>query len=394
MAKPINSLLIVSHVTHYQHDHQVYAYGPYAREIDIWADLFPQVTIAAPLRMEKPPSDCLPFASVNIDMFPQLERGGDTWWEKMFQLISLPRMLLRLSSAMQNVDAIHVRCPGNLGLLGLILAPLFAPYRVAKYAGQWNGYPDEPLSNRLQRLILASTWWKSPVLVYGHWPNQPKIIKPFFTSMMSDPQVHQALAIARTKAQAHSPVRLLFSGRLVPVKNVEVVIDAVKLLDNHGLNVKLKIIGDGPSRQELEARVRLLSLEEKIDFEGSFPYEQSLRWNEWADCLLLPSKHSEGWPKVVAEAMCYGVVPIVVDHGQLIEMVKDRGFLLANGTPHEFAEAIMQVVALGGEARKIRWQAAEWAGNYSLSSMRNELRSLLSHEWAIPESIFATGGQT
>lgn len=206
----MNNLVIISHVIHYEYDARIHAYGPYAREIEIWADLFPHVIIAAPCRSEKPPSDCLPLNRANIEMAPQLERGGNSWQEKILQILSLPVMMFRLSSSMRQADAIQVRCPGNLGMLGVILAPLFSRYRVAKYAGQWNGYPNETFSNRLQRIILSSGWWKSPVLVYGNWPKQPKHIKPFFTSMMSEEQVNHAIEVATTKRQVNHPLRLLY----------------------------------------------------------------------------------------------------------------------------------------------------------------------------------------
>jgi glycosyltransferase involved in cell wall biosynthesis len=375
------------------HNNVVSAYGPYAREIDIWADLFPQVIVAAPLRHEKPPPDCLPFSRKNIALSPQLERGGDTWQAKSLQILSLPALLLGLSAAMRRADAIQVRCPGNLGMLGVLLAPLFARYRVAKYAGQWNGYPGEPLSNRLQRSILSSAWWKSPVLVYGHWPNQPRHIKPFFTSMMSEDQVSHALKVAETKGQVHDPLRLLYAGRLAPVKHVEVLIAAAAVLRDQGFHAILKIVGDGPSRSRWERQVDALHLESIVHFEGAFPYDQALRWNEWADCLVLASRHSEGWPKVVAEAMCYGVIPIVISHGQMAEMVGGRGFALKEGSAQEFAHAIMEVNALGKDAKKVRDRAAHWAAQYSLPAMRRELRALLSREWMIPEPLLSAGAE-
>ena len=88
----MKNLAIVSHVIHYDYEDHIYAYGPYAREIEIWADLFPKITIAAPSRSEKPPSDCLLIKRNNIEMAPQLERGGSGWREKFEQIISLPAM--------------------------------------------------------------------------------------------------------------------------------------------------------------------------------------------------------------------------------------------------------------------------------------------------------------
>jgi hypothetical protein len=90
---------------------------------------------------------------------------------------------------MAESNAIHVRCPGNLGLLGVILAPLFSDKLIAKYAGQWNAHKGERKILRLQRAILKSPWWKGPVTVYGEWENQPAHIIPFFTSMMSADQI-------------------------------------------------------------------------------------------------------------------------------------------------------------------------------------------------------------
>ena len=53
----LRRLLVVSSATHYLADGQLAAYGPYTREIDIWADLFDEVVIAAPCLHERAPGD-------------------------------------------------------------------------------------------------------------------------------------------------------------------------------------------------------------------------------------------------------------------------------------------------------------------------------------------------
>ncbi len=57
----------------------------------------------------------------------------------------LPPMIWQLIACLRRADAVHVRCPGNLGLLGVLIAPLFSRRLIAKYAGQWTGYPGKPL---------------------------------------------------------------------------------------------------------------------------------------------------------------------------------------------------------------------------------------------------------
>src|SRR5687768_9124751 len=102
----IETLLVVSHVVHYRHEGRLFAHGPYTREIEIWADLFPRVVIAAPGRDGRPSSDCIPLGRANISLCSQLETGGDSWVAKARQLIALPVLIWGLRRAMAGADAI------------------------------------------------------------------------------------------------------------------------------------------------------------------------------------------------------------------------------------------------------------------------------------------------
>jgi len=146
--------------------------------------------------------------------------GGDNWHSKIIQVLALPVAIYSLCKAMSKADAIHVRCPGNLGLLGALLAPLFTRYRIAKYAGQWPNYPGESFSTRLQKSLLKSRWWGAPVTVYGQWPHQPEHIVSFFTSLMDDDQMKVAQRSA-SQRELHSFMRLLYVGRLTKSKHVD-----------------------------------------------------------------------------------------------------------------------------------------------------------------------------
>ena len=378
----VQKLLVVSHVVHYSYQGQTYAYGPYTREIDIWADLFPEVLIASPCRSAAPPADCLAFTRPNISMIPQLELGGDNYVAKLIQILRLPEIVFGLVRAMCRVDAIHVRCPGNLGLLGCLLAPLFSRRRVAKYAGQWNGYPGERPTLRLQRYLLRSKWWGAPVTVYGQWPNQPPHIQAFFTSMMTGPQVRHAVGHAEHKSTGQ-PLRILFSGRLAPEKHVEALIEALALAATEGLQFEAAIVGDGIERASLEAMVSKLGLSGRVTFVGALPFDESLKWNEWAHCLVLPSRHSEGWPKVIAEAMCYGVLCVAVDHGQLSSMLDGRGILLQAGNPREIADALVKIGEHPEKYAALSQAAAKWSAQYSLDGLREALATLLSRTWNV-----------
>lgn len=375
-------LVVLSHVVHYRHDGKLYAFGPYAREIDIWADLFPEVVIAAPCRDSAPKGDSMPFERANITIHPILKTGGDSLGAKIAQLIWLPLVIVGLSRAMAHADAIHVRCPGNLGFLGVLLARFFSRYRVAKYAGQWNGYPGENLTGRLQRWLLKSWWWGAPVTVYGEWKNQPPHVHAFFTSMMSDQQVETAVTHAREKTFSY-PLRVLFSGRLVAEKRVHVFIDAIAAVAASGIKIEVRIVGDGPLREELEAQARASGIAEFTRFVGAVPFDQSLQHYRWADCLLLPSVHSEGWPKVIAEAMCHGLICVAVDHGQVGRMLNGRGILLPSGETEQFVTALKSIADDPAKFRELGQQASHWSQRYSRDGLRSALAELLQQTWSV-----------
>jgi glycosyltransferase involved in cell wall biosynthesis len=379
----IERLLIVSHVTHFRHAGKLYAHAPYAREIDIWADLFPQIAIAAPYRECAPPGDAEAFTRSNITIVPQRETGGVDFKAKVKQIASLPALVWGLCRAMARADAIHVRCPGNLGLLGAALAPLFSRYRVAKYAGEWRGFPGEARSYRWQRQILKSRRWRAPVTVYGDWPDQPPHIVPFFTSVVTEDQMTRARASARRKLAAvpPSPLRVLFVGRLTRPKNTHVLLAALAQLRATGIRLCCDIVGEGPERAALEQQVDELGLRDCVSFAGGVEFAGVLDFYDRADVLVLASG-AEGWGKVLVEAMAFGLVCIGSNRGVVPWILGEgRGLVIAPGDAAALAAALGRVAGNAAEFQPMREQAAVWAQRLTLEGLRDALRDLMNERW-------------
>jgi glycosyltransferase involved in cell wall biosynthesis len=383
MMPEVQNLLIVSSAVHYRHGGGLFAYGPYAREIDIWADLFPRVSIAAPCRDEAPPGDCLPFTRANIEVVPQLETGGDNFRAKALQVLLLPWLVFGLCRAMRRADAIHVRCPGNLGLLAVFLAPLFSRRRVAKYAGQWSGYAGEPWTARLQRALLRSRLWRAPVTVYGRWANQPPHVVPFFTSILTDEQVARAREAAGRRRFDAAPPRVLYVGRLYEGKNVDVLLAALGELKRQGIELSCDIVGEGHLRAPLEEQAARLGLSARVEFAGGVDFERVLAFYERAGVLVLASEN-EGWPKAIAEGMAFGLVCVGSDAGFVPEMLNDgRGIIVPPGDAGALAGALRRIAASPAECTRISERASRWARKYSLEGLREALRELLASHWKV-----------
>ena len=367
-------------MVHYATSDGLYAYGPYAREIEIWADLFAEIKILAPCRHEPPPGDAVRFNRPNITVVPQRERGGDTVGAKLSLLMSVPGMIRDLVRGMSQVDAIHVRCPGNLGLLGVLIGPIFARYRIAKYAGQWTSYPGEQPTVRFQRWLLGSRWWGAPVTVYGEWDRQPEHVIPFFTSLMDADHMDRArLAIARRELS--SELRIVYLGRLSVAKNLDVLLRAMASVAARGFKLQCTIVGEGPERDSLERLAAELSIAQNVRFTGGVPHEEITSILQDADALVLVSE-TEGWPKALAEAMAFGLVCIASDRGLIPQMLGDgRGIVVEPRNVDALAKELARVAGDPERLPVMRERAAAWAQQYSLEGLREALRCLLNERW-------------
>jgi glycosyltransferase involved in cell wall biosynthesis len=373
-------LLIVSHVIHFEHQGKLHAYGPYAREIDLWADLFTEVRIACPLRKEQPPGDCVAFSRSNISVAPLAEAGGHTAAAKLRLLLTTPFIMGDLARAMLWADAIHVRCPGNIGLLGALMAPLFSRNLVAKYAGSWQQAPGEPFSIRLQRAILRK-WFKGPVTVYGEWPGEPKHIISFFTSLTTEEQMNRARRAAANRRPSEE-LRVLYTGRLSKAKNIDSLLEATARACAQGAPVRCTIVGEGPERAHLEELARKLGIDGQVCFTGGVEFEQVIQQLEQSDALVLTSE-SEGWPKSAAEAMAFGLVCIGSDRGFFKTMLAGRGVAIRPRDVDALAAVFLDLARNPERYRHMRESAAQWAQQFSLEGLGAAIRALLERHWSV-----------
>lgn len=108
----------------------------------------------------------------------------------------------------------------------------------------------------------------------------------------------------------------LFVGRLSAEKGLRVLMEAWR-----GINIPLKIVGDGPLRSELEAIVRTRAL--KVEFTGRLDRENVLGIVQRAMLQVVPSECYEGFPMVLLEAMACGTPVVASRIGSLDEIVLD-----------------------------------------------------------------------
>jgi len=370
-------LLIVTHVTHKIENNVLWAYGPYVRELRLWQKYTDELIIVAPLERDSVTPIDLPYSNGAIDFREVPSFNILNLRQVILTMLNLPKIILSVWAASKDCDHIHLRCPGNMGLVGSIVQIFFRNKpKTAKYAGNWDWSSKQPLTYRIQQLILRNTLISKnmKVLVYGDW-NETKNILPFFTASYSNKD------IIPTELRDISPrrtVNLIFVGRLHSGKQPSKCVDVVNILIRRGIKCRLDFYGSGPELDSLSQRVSELGLDEEIRIHGNVDSIRLIEAYKKAHFLVFLSK-SEGWPKAVAESMFWGCVPLTTPVSCVEEMVGygDRGDIISLGAP-EVASRIVHYINSSKEYIDKAGRAMTWSRQYTLEKFEKEIQKLLS----------------
>lgn len=350
------------------------AYAPYVKEMDLWMQFVDRTTFVCPTRYKrKLLTSAFNKQDIIVKGLKRLELH--TAIAAITSLITLPYQTVILWNEMRKADHIHFRAPGNLCLLACFVQILFpSKKKTAKYAGNWYPKAKQPLSYRMQKWLLSNTFFTKnmQVLVYGEWEGMTKNIKPFFTASYFDNEKEEIL-----KRDYKQPFKAVFVGTLTDNKRPYETAELLWKLRGEGLRMSLEFFGEGEVRQDIDWYRSDNGLKDHIKLRGNQPSEIVKEAYKNADFVILLSK-SEGWPKVVAEAMFWGAIPIVSKVSCVPWMLGNgkRGFLIddvSNINLKELKEALENSVDLDRMSK----EAVQWSRQYTMDTFATEIEKLL-----------------
>lgn len=369
------NFVIITHVPHIKQGSNYYGYAPYVREMNIWLKYVDQVTVVAPIENSKLDTLDLNYQHENLTFKAVSSFDTTTFFNSIATLFKLPYILWRIFVAMKDADHIHLRCPGNMGLLGC-LVQIFFPNtpKTAKYAGNWDPNAKQPLSYKIQKWILNHTFLTQnmQVLVYGEWENSSKNIKPFFTATYSDSKKE----IIQPRS-LHQTIHFVFIGTLSVGKRPLYAIQLVENLKKIGVDVQLSIFGNGILYSELERYIVSNHLDAFVFLKGNRDKDEVEMALKESHFLILPSK-SEGWPKVVAEAMFWSCLPLTTPVSCVNYMIgnEKRGRLL-NLNLEEDVQLVCELIENEALYMKMCIEARNWSQQFTTEYFENEIVKLV-----------------
>ncbi len=154
---------------------------------------------------------------------------------------------------------------------------------------------------------------------------------------------------------ASRPLRVLFVGRFVEKKGLNVLFRALARLQENGHPVQLTLLGDGPLEAPLRSMSTMLGLDSCVRWEGVVPREEVGQRMQDHDLLVMPSVVSregdrDGVPNVVLEAMACGLPVVGSNAGSLPEVLDERtGWVFPAGDDGGLADTVERFLVAPGK---------------------------------------------
>ena len=364
---------VFTHAEHFEGKDTYYSYDPYIREMNIWFDFVDEVSILAPLKYRKDAIDSS-YARKNLEFVPIKTIRFTSFKSSLISFFKIPVIALEIYKAMHKTDHIHIRCPGNIGLLAALFQILFPKKtKTIKYAGNWDPNSKQPWTYRFQKWIIKNDLLtrRANVLVYGEWPNQTNNIIPFFTASYLESN-------RETYLKGFSfPQKFIFAGTLSEGKRPLLAVQIIHKLIQAKCNVFLDIYGSGIMEESICKYIEDYGLSSRIIVHGNQNAQVIMDAYRSSHFSILPSK-SEGWPKALAEAMFFGCIPVATSVSCVPWMLGygKRGIII-EPEANLAAQKIKSFLYDKKKLNKISIDAQQWSQVYTLEKFRIEIKNLL-----------------
>ncbi len=167
---------------------------------------------------------------------------------------------------------------------------------------------------------------------------------------------------------------ILFAGRLIKEKNVDMLLEAVNHLRQTVTDIKCHIIGDGPEKERLIGLACECRLLDNVKFSGFMGYDEIIACMKSSKVFVLPSTR-EGFGMVVIEAFACGVPVITVKNQRNAAsmLVSEGTGFVVDTDARELSDAVRTIITDGVLRKKMSAAALGVSRAYDWDMMVNEL---------------------
>lgn len=307
----------------------------------------------------------------------------------------LPRVILTLRKEIASSDAIMVIHNDFLGMLAIWEARNRHKSHLFfiggnqeevvrhKYSG-WKRWAAVWLARFFDRVDQYWLDRGTLVLVTGselldRLAGNGRRVFPYFTSL-----VHESdICTLPSPKILHEQVNILYVGFLNNNKGIDVLLQAIaKYSHRFGINTKLHLVGEGPARPSLETLCHKLRIENDVTFYGFIGDKMDLaEIYRQCDLFVLPSR-SEGIPKVLLEAMAYGLPILTTNVGGIPDFIQngENGVMVRPDDIDALGRALATLIDDNVFREKLVQGGRNYIRKHTMEAQAAEITSYLLHE--------------
>lgn len=257
----------------------------------------------------------------------------------------------RLSDALrrQGADHLHVHfshVPGTIGMYASLMSGV--PCTIVAHANDVyvQGSLLRQKAQRSKAMVAISHAMRHELEQRGIATERIRVIRcaaaPAFGARADSPST--------AAAGRHTRWVVGGLGRLVAKKGFADLLDATALLRDAGVDLELRIAGNGPENERLRAHAAALGLQAQVRFDGALAPAEVPAWMAALDCFVLPCTLAgdgdrDGIPVVLMEAMASGIPVVSSALSGIPELVIEgqTGLLARPGDVHAIASAMRRL---------------------------------------------------
>lgn len=349
--------------------------------------MFPQVTFYCSLAAENDPvwaRECTQkFDLPHLNICPVPLKAGQPLLGGFGQMAVYWRTITK-------TDVVCIDLPGELGFFAALVCRLRGRKYFVRVLGDWGKAIQLDYQGSVSGRIKAfvADWMARTVVtraelalfqgqeLLGKYAEQTKDIA-------KRDMVHSTLApdmfYERGGQSFHTPLRLITVSRLVPLKGLDVLLQAMQALAEQQIEVEWWCVGEGPARAALTALAAALGQTERVRFFGSVPNGPELyRLYQEADIFLLPSL-TEGISQSLLEALAHSLPAVASEVGGIPGVLTDQvnGLLVPPGDSVALAEAIRKLVESPALATQLQQAGYARAQYFRADLLRQGFRDMI-----------------
>lgn len=377
--------------------------GGFPFQMQALSELFAQTTLLLPIRQPVVRnsialSGIKPLAGHNLRVIPLPEPAGSDLRRKIAMLTWLPQNLPKIWQEIARADAVHAPVPGDLGFIGILVALFQRKPIFIRHCGTW-GEPVTLADHILFWLLERIAGGRNVILATGGADIPPSKKNPnihwIFSTTLTEGELAKMRAVpspslcvraspfggAGRSHRGGEPLRLVTVCRLTEAKNTQAILRALPSILSQNPDTRLDVVGDGPARPGLETLARDLGVDGQVTFHGNLAHADVLQVLSQSHLFVFPTRHREGFPKAVLEALAAGLPIVATGVSVIPDLIKDCGVILPNPGPEAVAQAVNRLAANPAQMAEMSARARQRAQEYSLETWRDRIGEHLQSVW-------------